>query len=230
MNYKEYPVYERYRTGKKWYNWCYRREWRTRYVGWKAACATNSEYYKKADGNPWLAPKAEISLECVCNNNITTNAYKTPYYADTKAEKEFIKDGTQEIPSGGPRFSTAETFGDGKFIDTRKRTSPYSVCTCDINTELVDTEATYYDVSEYYTCACNTNTKTNPYSGRGAYSFTFNQKFTNEGFVAGSKYPDGKKVYKYKIGTCSANRTIKEFVDWRQFWHNTTNKKGPDTK
>ena len=227
-NRKEYEVWERYRTGKKWYNWCYRREWETRYAGYKAACPTNRDYLTTKDGKVWMAPHTEITLDCVCDSNYTENNYKTSFFANSEDNTEFNKKGSEEIPNLGPSFSTAETFGDGQFVDKRKVTKQYQICTCDVNVKLKDTEKTYYDVSDYYTCSCNTNK--NWKSGVPYYAYAPNDKFTAEGYKVGESYPTGEKTIKYKEATCPANREISYLTDWTQFWNATNNKPGPETK
>ena len=227
-NLNEYEVWERYKTGKGWYNWCYRNEYSTRYVGYKAACPSNRTYMMNANGTIWMAPQANIELSCACDSNTKENKYRTPYFSDSSGTTEFNKVGDEEIPNLAPSFSTAETYADGKFSDIRKKTKTYQICTCDVNTKLVDSEKIYYDVSEYYKCSCNTNK--NWKSGTPRYEFAVTDQFTKEGYAQGSKYPSGLKKYKYKEITCSANREIQYLTDWTQFWNNTIYKAGKETK
>lgn len=198
------------------------------YIGWAAACPTNREYVLGSDGAIWMAPVANVSLDCVCNANTVENKFKTPFLKDISSNEQFVKTSQDDvIPDSHPSFSTAETYGDGKFVDTRKQSSYYQICVCDVNTKLVDAEQTYYDTQEYYSCTCNADK--NPISGEPMYKFALNSKFKNEGFVAGKNLPQGKKTIKYKTASCPSNREIKYLVDWTQFWNATTHKAGAET-
>lgn len=198
------------------------------YIGWAASCPSNREYMLNKDGSIWMAPVANVELSCVCDNNYTENKYKTPFFANLTDNTEFVKKYDEEIPNTGPRFSTAETYADGEFIETRKSTNYYQVCTCDVNTKLVDKSQEYNDVSEYYNCVCNADK--NEISGEIRYRFETTQKFKEEGYKIGENYPKGLKTITYKEASCPSNREIKYLVDWTQFWNNTIYKAGRETK
>lgn len=195
---------------------------------WTTGCPSNRTYLTNSDKSIWMSPYANIELNCVCNANTVENSYKTSFFANSEDNTEFVKDSDQEIPALHPSFSTAETYADGQFTDTRKKTKSYQVCTCDVNTKLVDAEIEYYDASDYYECTCNADK--NPNSGIARYKFALNAKATAEGYADKSKFPTGKKTLKFKEASCPANREFSSLVDWTQFWYATANKAGKETK
>ena len=156
----------------------------TNYV---AGCSTNRVFV--ANGKLiWQAPVAGISLSCVCQSNTKTNKFKTGWFSVNNSGNVVSnskREDYDEIASTAPLFSTATTTGSGKIVETKKSSSSYQICTCDVNVNISNTlTKTYYDVTFsinngrgpfYYKCSCNANTVKNPLSESPDYAYVLTE-------------------------------------------------------
>lgn len=199
-----------------------------------SGCPANRSNYKYCScntnaGQTTLRDKtlsiATISTSCSCNSNTKSRNFVTPYFANSSDDTEFTNQTEKEIPSMAPSFSKDETYGD--IVNSiGKSTKSYTVCVCDINTKVYSQSTFYKDESAIFYCSCNTNKNVDG-SSRVEYKFNDASYGTSPNYTYPSN-PGQSKVFNFLA--CPANRDLETRIDYKQFWEDTANSAGKETK